>query len=178
MNITVRTIKKRDYQRVRAFQCEYLDQESIDEFVIRIEANPELYILAFDEDELVGVCYGHPSNKGESTLILQGIAVNLDENEGYARKGIGTLLIREFEEIAKVKGYSKIGVGCADDLKVESFYLKSGFSPCELVAKGQHGEEYQRVKISNYEFGKKTKEKIRKKYKPKEVIFIFEKVVD
>jgi predicted N-acetyltransferase YhbS len=178
MNITVRTIEKRDHHRVRAFQCEYLDQESFDEFVMRIEANPDLYILVFDEDELVGVCYGDPSNKDESTLNLQGIAVNLDKNKGYARKGIGTLLIREFEKIAKGKGYSNISVGCADDLKVESFYLKSGFSPCELVAKGQHGEEYQRVKISNYEFGKKTKEELRNKYKPKEVIFIFDKVVD
>lgn len=179
MNIIIRTIKKEDFQRVHAFQCEYLDNESYNDFVTRIHTNPELYLVAFDEVELVGICYGHPSYNFESAINLQGIAVNIDERKGYARKGIGSMLIEEFEKVVKVKGYKKIDVGCADDIKVECFYLKNRFHPYELVAKGQHHEEYERVKISsNYELGQITKEELRKKYKPKEVIFIFGKLIE
>lgn len=177
MNIKIRPIEKEDYQRVHSFQCEYLDKESFHEFVTRVEANPDLYIAAFDENQLVGICYGHRSYKAESAINLQGIAVNLDETKSYARKGIGSTLINEFEKAAKAKGFRKIDVGSADDLKVEHFYLKNGFNPYELVYKGQHGEENERVKISNYESGNVIKEEIRRKHKPKQVIFIFEKLI-
>src|SRR5690606_12250743 len=132
-------------------------------------------VLFRSEEELVGICYGQPSV--ESTILLQGIAVNLDESKGYARKGIGSALISKFENIALLKGYKKIGVGAADDSKVENFYLKNGFNPYELVAKGLHHEEYERVMISNYEYGKKTQMELRRKYQPHEVIFIFEKII-
>jgi GNAT superfamily N-acetyltransferase len=178
MNIVIRPIQNEDCQRVHAFQCEYLDNESYNDFVTRIQANPDLYLVAFDEDELVGICYGHPSNKYESAINLQGIAVNLDERKSYARKGIGSMMIEEFEKAVKVKGYKKIDVGCADDTKVERFYLKNRFHPYELVAKDQYHTEYERVKISNYEFGQITKEELRKKYRPKEVIIIFEKLIE
>lgn len=175
--LIIRSIQKEDYEKAHAFQCEYLDYESFDECVARMEANPGLYLTAFHEEELVGICYGHPSNRGESAINLQGIAVNLDESKSYARKGIGSALMKQFEKAVKEKGYHKIGLGCADDLKVEHFYLKNGFYPFELVAKSEQGEEHARVNVSDYARGKGIQEQLRQKYKPKEVIFIFEKQI-
>ena len=77
----------------------------------------------------------------------------------------------------KRKGYNQIGLGSADDLKVEHFYLKNGFQPFELVAKGENHEEYERVTINDYESGKVRQQALRKKHNAKEVIFIFEKLI-
>jgi len=177
MNIQITSVREKDYQKVYSFQCEYLDHESYDEFLNRIQENPDLYIYAYDEEELVGICYGKPSVKIESAISLQGIAVSLNESKGYARKGIGSALISNFENSVLMKGFKKISVGAADDLKVENFYLKNGFNPIELVAKGPHSEEYERVKVSNYEYGKKIQMGLRRKHQPREVIFIFEKII-
>jgi GNAT superfamily N-acetyltransferase len=175
MNITIRIIEKKDYQRAHAFQCEYLDQETLDAFVSRVEANPVFYLAAFDGGELVGVCYGHPSARVESAVNLQGIAVSLEEGKNYARIGIGSRLLEDFQEVVIRKGYSIIGVGAADDLRVENFYLKNGFKPYELVAKGYNYEEYERVRISDYESAMVMKRELFSKYNPREVIFIFQK---
>lgn len=176
MNLDIRTIKPTDYKKAHAFQCEYLDTEDFRDFVHRVEANPDLYFVASDGDELVGVCYGHPPKKGQSTINLQGIAVNLDVTKRYARVGIGSNMMQVFEGAVKRKGYSKIGVGAADDPKVEHFYLKNGFKPCELVAKSGY-EELARVQIDNFTDGKILQQALRQKYDALEVIFIFEKSV-
>ncbi|MBS4200975.1 GNAT family N-acetyltransferase [Bacillus sp. FJAT-49732] len=175
MNIEIQTIKKENYEIAHDFQCEYLDDESFQDFSFRVECNPDLYLIAMNEQELAGVCYGHPSNRDEQAIQLQGIAVNLEEEKGYARKGIGSKLIADFEKTAKRLGYKKLDLGSADDVKVEKFYLKNGFQPSELVAKNSNHEEYERVKIDDYETGKKVQEQLRMKYNPDEVIFIFQK---
>jgi GNAT superfamily N-acetyltransferase len=177
MNIVIRQIGEADYKKAHQFQCEYLDEESFEDFVKRVEANPDLYLIALDNKELIGICYGHPSDKVKDAINLQGIAVNLDETKNYARKGIGSKLMREFENVVKMNGFHKIDVGSADDLKVEKFYLKNGFQPYQLVAKGPSHEEFERANINDYDSGKKKQEELRKKYKPKEVIFIFEKSI-
>ena len=178
MELEIRPIRQDEYQRTHAFQCEYLDAESFQDFARRIEANPDLYLVAFYDDELVGICYGHPSEKDTAAISLQGIAVNLDEKKGYARVGIGSKMMRVFESTVRRRGYKKIGVGSADNQKVEHFYLKNEFKPCELVAKGSLYRELDRVKIDDYELGKAKQQELRQKYDAIEVIFIFEKSID
>lgn len=176
-NISISKIKPNNYKGVYNFQCEYLDKESYGDFIKRVEANPDLYLVAYDENELVGVCYSEPFSKEENYISLQGIVVNLDKEKGYARRGIGSRLIESLEKIVIKKGYNKIGLGSADDKRVESFYLKNGFHPVELVAKGQDGKELERVKVSDYNSGLIKKQELYQKHKPWEVIFIFEKRV-
>lgn len=175
MDITIRMIYKTDYHSVHAFQWDYLDRESYEDFFQRVEAHPDLYLVAFYEEEMVGICYGEPTRRDPLYFCLQGIAVSLEEAKGYARKGIGSMLLNAIEEEAKRKGYHTIGLGSADDKKVERFYLKNGYHPVELVAKGSSGEELERVKITNYDLGLITKQEMNQKYHPWEVIFIFEK---
>jgi len=177
MNIEINPIKKEDYEKAYAFQCEYLDDESIQEFTLRVESNYDLYLVAMNDRELVGVCYGSPSKRDIQAIQLDGIAVNLDKEKGYARKGIGSQLIEEFEKAVEHLGYTKLNLGSADDVKVERFYLKNGFQPYELVAKNYNHEELERVNIEDYETGKRIKEQLRLKHNPDEVIFIFHKQI-
>lgn len=171
----IRPVDEKDYAKVHAFQCEYLNREPFHDFVHRVEANPDLYLGAFDGDELIGICYGHPSHKMESAINLQGIAVSLDESKGYARKGNGSKLIAAFEEAVKSRGCSLVDLGAADDLKVEHFYLKNGYQPYELAAKIPGRVEIERVSVDDYQQGQVIREQLRRQYQPKEVIFIFQK---
>lgn len=175
MEVNINPITESDYQEVYRFQMQYLDKESYEDFVSRAEQFPDLYLVARLEEKLVGIAYGHPFEKDSSTVNLQGIAVDLDEDTGVARKGIGTQLLQRFESVAKSKGFKKVGLGSADDMKVENFYLKNGYRPIEVVAKDKDGAEYARVAVGNTEAAKKEKERLREKYDPKEVILIFEK---
>ncbi|REE88515.1 hypothetical protein A8990_10811 [Paenibacillus taihuensis] len=178
MKREIRLIEEMDYAQAHAFQCEYLDRETFEDFLNRVKSAPDLYFITVDGSEVVGVCYGSPSKKNESIMNLNGIAVNLDHTKNYARVGLGTGMLRSFESAVKNKGYSIIGVGSADDPKVEAFYLKNGFNPTELVVIGANSEQIERIRVDDYESGIARREERRRKYNPKEVIFILEKHVE
>lgn len=175
MDLIVHVIDRQNYERAFAFQCEYLDSEDFPDFLHRISQYPDFYFVAIIDGELVGICYGHPSQTNHLEIILQGIAVNQDKTKPFARRGIGSTMIHSFEQTAKKQGYNKITLGSVDDYKVESFYLKNGFKPIELIAKGPNHENFGRVQVDNYGDGNVLREKLRQRYKAKEVIFIFEK---
>jgi len=87
INLVIQTIEKENYIKAHLFQCEYLDNESFNVFLKRVESNPGLYLIAMDDEELVGVCYGSPSRKDEQAIQLQGIAVNLDVKKRIRQEG-------------------------------------------------------------------------------------------
>lgn len=177
MKIDIKKIIKKYYQQTHNFQCLYLDEESYNDFIKRVGNKNSLYLVAIDDEDVVGVCYGRPSKNLENSFELQGIAVNLDEDGKYARKGIGSQLVKKFGKEVNKKGFKKIDVGSADDPKVEKFYLKNGFNPYEIQAKDKNYQIQKKQKIKSYEEGLVIKENLRKKYKPKEVIFIMKKEI-
>jgi GNAT superfamily N-acetyltransferase len=174
--IVIRRPNSAEYPRVHAFQCEYLDQESLEAFDRKLAEATGHYLAAFDGDEVVGVCYGCQSSRDANTMALQGIAVSLDTSNNYARTGIGSRLNAAFEQCARSSGYARIDLGSADDLKVERFYLKNGYVPYELVAKDADYEELTRVAVDDYASGKALQQQLRDQYRSAtEVIFIFHK---
>lgn len=195
MKLMIKPVEREEFDEVYSFQIEYLEQESLEQFMGRVEAFPDLYLVAWDLDppqhmydqssdealhlcyrkkELIGICYATPSHKYPDVMVIQGIAVSLDESKSYARKGYGSRLLEEIEKASLKRGLHKLDVGSADDEKVEKFYVKNGFQPYELVAKNSY-EELERVPISSYEQGKIVQKKLREKHQAQEVIFIFGK---
>ena len=177
MKINIKKINKKDYAQTHQFQCLYLGKESFDNFIKKVDDDKTLYLVAIDDKNIIGICYGEPSENLKNSFELQGIAVNLDEKGKYVRKGIGTKMIKKFEEKVKKQGFKKLDVGSADDPKVEKFYLKNGFEPYEIQAKGNNHKIYNKEKIKSYEDGLKKKKYLIKKYKPKEVILIMKKEI-
>jgi len=177
LTVRIRQVDKADLPVVHPFQCDYLDRESADDWLRRVEANPGLYLAAFDGENIAGVCYGHPSRRSEGTAVLQGIAVNLDTAGPYARRGIGSRLLRAFERSCAARGFRRIGVGSADDPKVEAFYRKNGYVPVEIVAKDAECRELERVKIpaEEAERADERREALRRKTGAAEVNIIFGK---
>lgn len=171
--ISVRPIAPGDYDQAYALQQEYLDEEPRAKFIARIETQPKLYLVALDGCTVVGVCYGGPSAQVPSTCHVQGIAVNLDQNLKYARRGIGSKMLSVFRTMATRLGYQELGLGAAEDEKVEKFYLKNGLMAFELVAKQANGVEIARVPILDYESGVILREDLHRRYQPHEVIVIF-----
>ncbi|MBP3967401.1 GNAT family N-acetyltransferase [Paenibacillus lignilyticus] len=178
MEKEIRLIEESDYEQAHAFQCEYLDIENFEDFMQRVNSDPDLYFVTVDGSEVVGICYGSPSKRNDAVMNLNGIAVNLDRTKQYARVGLGTNMLRIFEAAVKKRSYRTIGVGSADDPKVEAFYLKNGFNPTELVVKDSNLEEMERVRVDDYESGILRREELRRKYNSSEVIFILEKDIE
>jgi peptidoglycan/xylan/chitin deacetylase (PgdA/CDA1 family)/ribosomal protein S18 acetylase RimI-like enzyme len=178
--VRIRPAEAADLAVVHPFQCDYLDRESAEEWKRRLASNPGMYLAAFAGDDLAGICYGHPSRRREGAADLQGIAVNLDHRKPYARRGIGSRLLRAFERVCAEKGFRRIGVGSADDPGVEAFYRTNGYRPVEIVAKDADGRELERAAIppEDADRAKERKEALRRKHGAAEVIFIFAKTLD
>ena len=178
--VRIRPVEAGDLAAVHPFQCEYLDRESAEDWLRRVESHPGMYLAAFAGADLAGICYGHPSRHREGAADLQGIAINLDRGKPYARRGIGSRLLRAFERACAERGFRRIGVGSADDPKVESFYRTNGYRPVEIVAKDAGGRELERMAVRPDEADRAEarKEALRRKHGAAEVIFICEKVLD
>ncbi len=175
MNRVIRMIGPSDYEQAYSLQWEYLDRETFADFLGRVDRSPHLYMVAVDGDDVVGVAYASPSAHVRDRATLQGIAVNLDNEKGYARQGIGSQMLKALERMAEDLGYHAMGVGSADQRSVEAFYLKNGYTPIQLVAKDDDYRELERVGIAGYSEVKTRREELRERYHCREVIIIFHK---
>lgn len=186
LTIDIRPVTTADEAAVHSFQCEYLDRESAAAWKKRVTDYPDLYLGAFAGEDVAGICYGRPSRHWEGAADLQGIAVNLDHRKPYARRGIGSRLLRAFERQCVQRGFSRIGVGAADDPRVEAFYRSNGYQPVQLVAKDAQGRDLERVDVPAEQAEAagaaerivERKEALRRKHHAAEVIVIFAKTLD
>ena len=60
-------------------------------------------------------------------------------------------------------------------MDAEPFYLKNGYRPCELVARGPNHEVYERVAVEDYESNKGLQQELLRKYGCTEANFNLEK---
>jgi len=171
-DIVIRRGTPGENERIYAFQCDYLDREDEEAFRKRLA---HVYLAAFRQRELAGIIYGEPSRRVPGAFAVQGVAVDLTPAKQCARRGIGSALLRAFGREAASLGYRLLDVGAADDERVERFYLKNGFLPYELVAKGTDGLERARAPIADYREGKRLQHELRNRHEAEEVIFIFRK---
>jgi|GEM_PF-1185390 GNAT superfamily N-acetyltransferase len=95
------------------------------EFLLdKLHENPELFLGLYLDDDLIGVVEGFPR---DDYLLISEIAVDIR----FRNKGFGTLLIKEFEKVAKKIGYKKIKLGSQDD--AVNLYLKNNYLPLLLI---------------------------------------------
>jgi len=118
-------IPPKDYPRLRAIVEEYLPGAQITALDEMCANSPTAVVGYYHEDELIGVCYGFPTNDGD--FSLDGIAIVWD----YMKAGKGGELLAFFDAQVATLGYTSISLGSADGY-VERFYLKNGYTPTEL----------------------------------------------
>lgn len=87
---------------------------------------PKTCLLVAIDEKVIGIAYGWPREAAllQKEYCLDGIAVRYE----YWGKGIGSMLLKAFEEGVLAYGYHKLSVGSAEGL-TENFYLKNGFVP-------------------------------------------------
>jgi N-acetylglutamate synthase-like GNAT family acetyltransferase/ADP-ribose pyrophosphatase YjhB (NUDIX family) len=123
--VEIRTAKEHELERLAEFDRNYAGSHAtIDGFRERFEKYPETFIIATEDGEIIGDATG--KMEGENCMGLQSIAVK----EGYKGQGIGTEILRFFEEKAE-KYADKVTVASADN--VEEFYQKNGYEPVQIM---------------------------------------------
>lgn len=106
---------------------EYLPDTEVEVATQKREQYPIAFVGYYQENQLIGIAFGWPRKeelKNMQTITLQGIAIEWD----YKANGIGSKLLRFWEQQVKAIGYKKAGVGSADGY-VEHFYQKNGYQP-------------------------------------------------
>ena len=105
---------------------EYLPGSELETVKRKAENYPETCLVALKEEKMVGIAFGWPREAAlpRKEYCLDGIAVRYE----YWGKGIGSELLKAFEEGMLKYGYDMLSVGSAEGL-AEKFYLKNGFVP-------------------------------------------------
>lgn len=87
---------------------------------------PELFVAAYDDDELVGYCLGLV--QANDRIELRGIGIQ----PAYRREGIGTTLVQAFEARVAERSVDRISVDSAGGY-VDQFYVKNGYAPSSIL---------------------------------------------
>lgn len=131
--VTIRRVKDDDVALARDLHnCFTAQDRSIATVRSWYEAVPGLFLFAVDGD-VIGVCTGRP--QGDQEVSLAGIGVESSRRG----EGIGTQLVRQFEENAREVGIDRVSVASAGD-RVDDFYIDNGFKPEKILVMDPAGE--------------------------------------
>ena len=120
-------IKKMEYtiEDLTKEDAEYIGGK-INEIVPReVDADVEEFVLKVENEngEMIGGCIAEAYEYHWSRLLLEDLWVN----EDYRHQGIGTVIIREAERIAREKGCRVVTLGTASYM-ARPFYEKHGYA--------------------------------------------------
>ena len=118
--------------------------EKINEIVPReVDANEEEFVLKIENEtgEVIGGCIAQAYEYHWSRLFLDTLWVD----ERYRHQGIGSLIIRELERIAREKGCRVVTLGTASFM-ARPFYEKHGYTVFATLKKANGYINYSLVK--------------------------------
>lgn len=185
----IRNIPRKDLKRMYKLKKEYTGGPNFEVVKKQYSTYPGLFIGCYRNGRLIGVVTGEVRR---DSIHLSSAAVNAL----YWRKGLGSKMIRVFDEeakeIGKKIGRNKISV-CSGE-KSESFYLKNGYRPAQLLVwirkrdvpkdykhkgfevldeKNRKNNKILYLKMQKYD--PEIKEIVKKRFKSYKVLYIFEK---
>ena len=118
--------------------------EKIDEIVPReVEADEEEFVLKIEDEnsEIIGGCIAEAYEYHWSRVLLEELWVD----ERYRHHGIGSMILREVERIAKEKGCRVVTLGTASYM-ARPFYEKHGYTVFTTLKKPNGYISYSLVK--------------------------------
>lgn len=125
--VTIRRVKDDEVALARALHNRFTAQDrSMATVRSWYEAVPSLLLFAVEGNDAIGVCTGRP--QGEQEVSLAGIGVESNRRG----EGIGTQLVKQFEENAREMGIDRVSVASAGD-RVDNFYIDNGFKPEKIL---------------------------------------------
>jgi ribosomal protein S18 acetylase RimI-like enzyme len=129
-----RGVREAEVRAAWAFEDEYVgSEESFVDFRERYREYPDLFVACV-EDEILGVAPGRPTRPeevpGELDADGRVSLTAIGTKNGREGEGIGTRLLRAFEERASAYGDC---VGMAAAGNVEGFYEQAGYEPTRVL---------------------------------------------
>ena len=124
-------------------EAEYIG-EKIDEIVPReVDADEEEFVLKIENEngEIIGGCIAEAYEYHWSRVLLEDIWVD----ERYRHQGIGSMILREIERIAREKGCRVVTLGTASYM-ARPFYEKHGYTVFSMLRKPNGYISYSFVK--------------------------------
>ena len=140
MEYTIKDLKKED--------AAYIG-EKINEIVPReVEADSEEFVLKVENEngEIIGGCIAEAYEYHWSRMFLDTLWVD----ERWRHHGIGSMIIREVERIAREKGCRVVTLGTASYM-ARPFYEKHGYTVFTTLKKGNGYISYSLVKYLDRE---------------------------
>lgn len=127
--VSVSSLPAADLPQVRRLHNRFTDSSVSRETVESwYEDAPQLFVGAYEDDELVGYCLG--LRRSEERVELHGIGVQ----PAYRREGIGTRLVEAFESRVARSDADRISVGSAGGY-VDRFYRGNGYRPDSILVR-------------------------------------------
>ena len=143
---------KKDIEDLTKEEAEYIG-EKINEIVPReVDADEEEFVLKIENEngEIIGGCSAEAYAYHWSRMFLADLWVD----ERYRHQGIGSMILREVERIAREKGCRVVTLGTASYM-ARPFYEKHGYTVFTTIKKANGYISYSLVKYldgdtSNY----------------------------
>lgn len=107
----------------QALVTEYLPGSEPDTIIEKFATSNGTILLAVCEESVLGCVFGWPTKRA-GEYLLDGIAVTFEQ----WRTGIGSALLKAYEQAVGQKGYQHLSLGSAGGF-VEDFYLHNGYQP-------------------------------------------------
>ena len=184
----LKLIPKKDLSKVWKLQGEYVDEKIKLKDIKEIYSKyPVLFVGCYNKNELIGICIPGIFKRD---IYIKGIAIKYK----YWRKGIGSKLLKFFEQRLKNLDKKKITAPSADIDWVEKFYLKNRYKPiCFLlkikkeklpkdykkkrykILNERDEDDYKVFYIKTRRYDPKQRERIKTLFNADEVIYIMEK---
>lgn len=119
-DIILRTLRKNELEELRRLFIHFFPENdlSLHALLKNRQKHSSFFIGAFSAENLVGFVFGWP----DGVLVVHGIAVLVS----FRRKGIGTALLRAFEDAAKKEGFESLSLGAR--WEAIPFYLSYGLT--------------------------------------------------
>lgn len=125
-DVSIISMTKRYQAEFEQILQEYLPGSEWETVREKAENYPETCLVALKAGRVIGIAFGWPRTVAlpQKEYCLDGIAVRFE----FWRIGVGSMLLKAFEEGVQKYGYCKLSVGSAEGF-VEKFYLKNGYVP-------------------------------------------------
>lgn len=188
----IKNVPRKDLTKLYKLQRRYTGGPSFGAVKKKYEENPRLFVGCYRNKKLIGIVTGQLRR---DFILLSSAAVNAL----YWRKGIGSKVLKLFDErakeVGKKTGKNRISV-CSGADSSDKYYMNNGYKPVQLlvwihkkdVPKNYKKKEYEIIEEKNRRSNKvlylkmcrydlKIKEIVKRELGAYKVLYIFEKKI-
>lgn len=134
--ITIRKFKPTDtFSVIKLASITLTENYNPSIFTYFYETNPETFIVAEINHKIIGFIVGIPMNNNLKVLMIS-------VNQQYRKQKIGTSLIKQITEKAKIQNIKKIDLEVKTDNRTAiQFYKKQGFKVTNIIKEFYQNKE-------------------------------------